>query len=113
MVSVGHLENGVKCGHGKMQLPTGVSYEGEWKDNMQCGEGEMKWPDGGVYTGDFLNDLRHGKGTQKFPNGEVGIVGYLRSLIKELYRTLKLCTDDGLICLNSNCSLPMTCKIAH
>ena len=69
---VGELENGLRSGEGRMELPTGVTYEGSWKDNMRWGEGQLKWSDGSCYNGQFQADLRHGTGKQKFPSGEVG-----------------------------------------
>ena len=48
----GWLVDGTREGFGAHVSPSGLEYEGEWKDNKQDGKGKMKWPDGDMYEGE-------------------------------------------------------------
>ncbi len=52
----GDCENG----YGTLTYPSGVKYEGDWKDNMKHGSGIYTTPDGQKYVGEWKDDLKHG-----------------------------------------------------
>lgn len=66
-----HLEDSEapKIGKGKLILPTGAVYDGEWKDGKPHGKGKAIKPDGLVYEGEWKDGKPHGKGTVVRANG--------------------------------------------
>lgn len=50
-------------GYGKVMLPDGTTYEGNFVNVKANGKGKVVNPDGSVYEGDFVNGLPEGQGT--------------------------------------------------
>lgn len=51
-----------KITDGKVQLPDGAIYDGEFKRGLFHGDGILRWSNGKLYEGTFKNGLRHGHG---------------------------------------------------
>ncbi len=54
---------------GKLILPDGSSYDGEWKDDLPDGYGKHKMSDGSFYQGQFSKGVKFGKGKFYFDSG--------------------------------------------
>ncbi len=66
--------NGLKHGHGILTYAedsTGLSYDGEWKEDKLSGNGTLIWKNGQKYVGEFKDGLRHGEGILYSPNNEI------------------------------------------
>ena len=48
-----HLQ---RFGKGKLTLPDGSSYDGEWINNRKEGKGTFIWSDGTKYSGNWMSD---------------------------------------------------------
>ena len=57
--------------NGKMIYNTGVTYEGEWKNDKQDGKGTETWLDGAIYTGDYKEGKKCGWGVFTWSDGSV------------------------------------------
>jgi hypothetical protein len=49
-------------GKGKLELPNGCFYEGEYRDDRKEGFGVFTWPDGRRYEGDWVDGKQEGEG---------------------------------------------------
>ena len=67
----GHFKNSKRSGQGKYIYANGSFYEGEWKDNMSHGYGKRVYPSGKIYEGHYKNDKRSGQGKEIYPDGSV------------------------------------------
>jgi len=56
-------------GQGKLTLSDGYTYEGEWKDGIPDGKGTIINPNGETYFGEFKDGKQQGQGTYTFANG--------------------------------------------
>jgi ankyrin repeat protein len=65
----GQFRNGKRFGQGKLVRPGGFTYEGEWKNDMMSGTGTLHQNNGDVYHGSFSFDLKSGHGVQHFHDG--------------------------------------------
>ena len=54
---------------GRMTLPNGDMYEGDFHQHERQGHGVYTWVDGRRYNGEFQNDQRHGDGTFTWTDG--------------------------------------------
>jgi len=52
----------VRDGYGKMTMPDGALYEGQFKDGVFEGKGTLTYDNGVQYSGEFKNGLYDGKG---------------------------------------------------
>lgn len=69
-VYFGEMREGKKYGFGRLSMPTGDEYRGQWKDDQPHGVGIYFWEENRTaYAGDFLNGFRQGLGKQTFPDG--------------------------------------------
>ena len=57
-------------GHGRLALPTGEKYTGEWLQGKRHGQGTNVWPTGEKYIGGWARGKRTGHGTNIRPDGE-------------------------------------------
>jgi len=58
-------------GKGKMDWPSGTSYEGQYVNGVKHGQGVLNFSDGRVFRGDFVNGHQHGKGTAISADGKM------------------------------------------
>ena len=68
----GHFDAGTRHGWGRLELPDGSSWEGEWERGERRGQCTLLEPRGdGVasYTGGWAHGTRHGAGRQVEPDG--------------------------------------------
>ena len=68
----GHFDAGTRHGWGRLELPDGSSWEGEWERGERRGQCTLLEPRGeGVasYTGGWAHGTRHGAGRQLEPDG--------------------------------------------
>ncbi len=65
----GEILAGKIDGKGIMTWADSSSYSGTWKLNMKQGKGTMKWKNGDVYMGNFKKDDINGFGTFAFADG--------------------------------------------
>ena len=49
-------------GLGKLELATGDSYDGHWRDNQFQGSGTYVWADGSSFTGEWDESALNGPG---------------------------------------------------
>ncbi|OAY81109.1 Phosphatidylinositol 4-phosphate 5-kinase 9 [Ananas comosus] len=61
----------MRHGHGKMMLPSGAVYEGEYSGDYIHGDGTYIGPDNLTYKGRWKLNLQHGLGYETHPNGDV------------------------------------------
>ncbi|KAA0172297.1 hypothetical protein FNF27_06096 [Cafeteria roenbergensis] len=57
---------------GRIKMPNGDVYTGEFLNNLRHGKGQLRRSNGDVYIGHFQNDLFHGKGTLSLSEHRVG-----------------------------------------
>ena len=55
---------------GRLKLPNGVVYQGEFHDNMFHGKGKLTLSDGREFESTWNKDIMDRKGKIKYPNGE-------------------------------------------
>ena len=55
---------------GKVTIPNGQTYAGEFRHGVLDGQGTGTWPDGRKYVGQFRDGLANGQGMCTSPNGE-------------------------------------------
>lgn len=69
-VQIGLWEHGVlKQGIGKLLLPNGDYYNGEFKNDKMDGHGEYIWADGERYNGNYKENMMHGYGEYYWEDG--------------------------------------------
>lgn len=78
--------------HGKLNLPNGVIYLGEFEDNKFHGKGRMLLPDGREFTSVWNKNVMGPVGMIIYPNGEV-YEGEIHDLKKEGKGTLLIQKD--------------------
>ena len=88
---VGEFEEGKRQGQGRIYMPGGRTFEGQFRQNAPIkgtythpngqvytgtwefyernGQGTLKYPDGRIYEGEFKSGLRNGKGVMTWPDG--------------------------------------------
>jgi hypothetical protein len=49
-------------GKGTFKWTSGVTYEGEFRNNVIEGKGKYTWPDGSTYMGDVVSGRKEGYG---------------------------------------------------
>ena len=64
-------ESKLRSGKGKLVLPNGFRYDGDWVNGNCHGKGRITWPDGNTYEGDIQNNHITGYGTFASSNGMV------------------------------------------
>jgi hypothetical protein len=47
---------------GKLEFPSGASYDGLWRDNQYSGVGTFAWPDSSSFTGEWETNAISGSG---------------------------------------------------
>ena len=52
-----------------INLNSGDTYVGEWRDDKRNGQGTFTWADGEKYVGEFKNGKSYGQGTYTYANG--------------------------------------------
>ena len=62
--------NGQRDGTGKITMPDGFVYEGEWTNGEIDGMGVATYANGDVYEGMFVRGKRQGEGTIRYASGE-------------------------------------------
>ena len=67
----GDWVNGLRHGHGVLDIPNGVRYDGQWKDDKMHGQGVLVYANGTKYTGTFASGHRHGRGRLEYSTGFV------------------------------------------
>jgi ABC-2 type transport system ATP-binding protein len=67
----GQLENSMPNGWGRLQMPDGQQFVGEWKAGKPNGSGTIILSNGGIYKGEFINGKRHGHGRYTEPGGKI------------------------------------------
>lgn len=67
----GQLENIIPNGWGRLQMPDGKAFVGEWKAGKPNGSGAIILSNGGIYKGEFKNGRRHGHGRYTEPGGKI------------------------------------------
>ena len=65
----GDFRNDEISGFGTMTKPGCYEYTGHWVNNSMHGQGTIVYPDGSSYTGQFVNDLKHGPGKLREAEG--------------------------------------------
>lgn len=58
------------CGPGRIEVPNGPAYEGQWEHSCPHGMGRYKFADGAVYEGRYKQDQKHGFGVLTEGNGQ-------------------------------------------
>ncbi len=66
----GQFRANLRDGRGKMTLPNGAFYEGQFSRGKMQGEGTMTYANGDKYTGAWVNDLPNGQGKYYFKTRE-------------------------------------------
>ncbi len=66
----GQFRNGVPHGYGEATYRDHSSYLGEWKNGFKHGKGCLYWPGGHQFEGRWDMDLRHGYGQHTDASGE-------------------------------------------
>lgn len=67
----GDFVNGAMHGLGIMVYVKGGKYEGEWAQDEKNGKGKLIFPTGGTYEGEFVDGKMHGQGIMRHPSGSV------------------------------------------
>ena len=67
----GQWRNGKLHGSGKIIIPSGDRYEGNFVDGKFSGLGTFTWADGSVFEGEFVDDKTIGLGVQWDKDGKV------------------------------------------
>lgn len=66
----GQFKSSLRDGRGKMTLPNGAFYEGQFSRGKIQGEGTMTYANGDKYAGTWLNELPNGQGKYFFKTRE-------------------------------------------
>jgi hypothetical protein len=66
----GQFVNGFRDGRGKMTMPNGATYDGQFSRGKMQGEGTMSYTNGDKYVGAWSNDMPNGKGKYFFKTKE-------------------------------------------
>ena len=66
----GEFKDGTRAGAGVFVWSSKDKYDGEWQAGKRMGKGVYTYPDGSVYNGEFKDDMRNGMGTYTWSNGE-------------------------------------------
>jgi len=71
------VERGVCGTRTRTYMCTGGQYTGEWKNGLRHGHGMLEIPQGVKYDGDWENDKMHGQGILILANGTKFVLRYL------------------------------------
>ena len=66
----GQFKGSLRTGRGKMTLPNGANYEGQFTRGKIQGEGTMTYTNGDKYIGSWMNELPNGQGKYFFKTRE-------------------------------------------
>lgn len=68
----GSISEGLFEGEGTLTYPSGHIYTGSFSGGVRSGNGTYKWSDGASYDGNWENDKANGKGTYYYPTKSKG-----------------------------------------
>ena len=77
----GNWKDGKPDGHGNVTYLNGDSYVGNFKNDRKHGHGVYTYTDGATYVGNFKNDKRHGHGVYTYTDGST-YVGYWKDHVQ-------------------------------
>lgn len=63
--------SGARQGKGKLQLPNGELYDGEWHASKPHGRGRYRFANGDFYAGSYVDGVIHGTGAYTASTGEL------------------------------------------
>jgi ABC-2 type transport system ATP-binding protein len=67
----GQLENSIPHGWGRLQMPGGQQFVGQWQAGKPSGSGTIILANGITHKGEFKNGRRHGHGRYTEPGGKL------------------------------------------
>ncbi len=73
-------QQGLFSGKGKVQWPSGDTYQGEVLNHQPHGQGNYQWANGQTYQGDWVQGQPSGTGAMKFANGNQYEGGFVQGV---------------------------------